>query len=123
MKFENGLCVRLIVFIAPVNAVTVSWLYRKMTLFLGTHVNIFSSKVVVSAKNCQIVQQEKSIWKYMCISLDRYISVWRGRRKSKQMGEVYCILIFFLALPCQFKIFQNNKLAVMNSVLLGVWVC
>lgn len=95
MKSENGLYVRLIVFTVPVNAVIVSWSYRKMIPFLIRHVNIFSSEVVVSAKKCQIVQQEKNIYKNICIALYIDISVWRGR----QMGEVYCIVVFFLALP------------------------
>lgn len=107
--------------IAPANAVIVSWLYRKMVPFQGTHVNIFSSKVVVAAKNCQIVQQEKNTYKNnVYISLYRYV-YGEGEGKVNKWEKVYCILVCILALPPQFKIFQNNKLEVMTSMLLGVW--
>lgn len=79
------------------NAVIFFLLDRKMTPFLGTHINIFISTVVMVAKNCQIVQ-EKNMYKNICTFLNIDIRVWRGRRKGKQMGKFYCTLMGFFAL-------------------------
>lgn len=69
-----------------------------MTPFLETHVNMFINTVVMVAKNCQIVQQEKNMYKNICTFLNIDMRVWRGRRKGKPMGKFYCTLMGFFAL-------------------------
>ena len=56
----------------------------------------------------------------MYISLYRYV-YGEGEGEVNTWEKVYCILVCILAVPRQFKIFQNNKLGVMTSMLLGVW--
>lgn len=78
-----------------------------MTPFLGTYVNIFNSKVVF-AKNCQIVQQEKNMYKNMYFYIETY-SYMERERTGKQMG--LRVNIWYVYLKGMFVFFLHSPLS------------